>query len=209
MHFIGGDGSIDEYSGSFAGSGSGSISGSGSGNGGLKITVDNLANITDAYGMFHVQLYLKFLTSKHFTPQLVCNCKTNTINIIILQFLVGPRLRRMHYLFELLKQSIDNNDLNTSIKIFNEEYELLLHMRPYIRSGSISQTYDIIIQKFKEIEFKIWSGHITIDDFKDYVLSFSNRTSIIESLYNSTFGVLGGVVNAIWDKGILGAIRSL
>lgn len=105
-------------------------------------------------------------------------------------------IHEMHRLSIRLNHAVSDDDLDTSITIFINLYGLLIRMKATIRNSSQVAQIDELIEEANEIQFRIRHSTITIDDFHDFLASF---TKVEKSIFDRLLGVVNGGVNAVMD----------
>lgn len=97
-------------------------------------------------------------------------------------------------------KAVDYDDLYTAIDHFNEGHDLLLQTQPYVQFTPAAPIFDEYIESANEMSFRIRSGYVTIDDFRQYLSPLSNIvSSIFGSLAYRASSVIDGGFNAVFD----------
>lgn len=80
-------------------------------------------------------------------------------------------------MFVKTRQAVDYGDLCAAIDHFYEGYHLLLQMPPYVQYTPAAPMFNHYIQRANELNFKITSGYVTLNDFRTFLSPLTNVVS--------------------------------
>lgn len=109
-------------------------------------------------------------------------------------------IRRLLDLYGQTQQAVNNGDLNTAIIFFNEGYDLIHQLLPYVQNTPAAPLFYQYVEKFNALNFKIRNGYVTLNDFNEFLSPMSNIvSSTFGALANGVSNIIGGGINAVFD----------